>query len=327
MHVFVDTNILLNFFHYSSEDLDNLHNVFASHEHGSATVHLTEQVRDEFNRNRENKLNDAIKRFKTATFSPQIPSFLKGYEEFNQIRKLAKQLELARISILKDADQDIAAASLRADQLISQIFESSSITPTTPEIFQAASQRVALGNPPGKNGSMGDAINWLILLDSVEDKQDLHVITEDTDFYSTLSDDRPHPFLAGEWQRTKHATLFVYRTLAAFTDKHFDGVAFSFDSGKEALIEELRHSGSFAETHQLITKLEFHGYYSAKEADRILEAAAQNSQVGSIVTDYDVSDFLNRIAVPHRGAIDTTEHRQVLDAVVEEQRNRESEGG
>ena len=55
MHVFIDTNILLNFFHFSKDELDALNNVFASHEHGAVTVHLTEQVCDEFKRNRENK--------------------------------------------------------------------------------------------------------------------------------------------------------------------------------------------------------------------------------------------------------------------------------
>ena len=51
MHVFIDTNILLNFFHFSKDELDALNDVFASHEHGAAKVHLTRQVCDEFKRN------------------------------------------------------------------------------------------------------------------------------------------------------------------------------------------------------------------------------------------------------------------------------------
>jgi predicted nucleic acid-binding protein len=46
MHVFIDTNVLLNFFHFTKEEIDALSNVFASHEHGAANVHLTEQVCD-----------------------------------------------------------------------------------------------------------------------------------------------------------------------------------------------------------------------------------------------------------------------------------------
>lgn len=42
MHVFIDTNILLNFFHFTKDELDALNDVFASHEHGAAKVHLTQ---------------------------------------------------------------------------------------------------------------------------------------------------------------------------------------------------------------------------------------------------------------------------------------------
>ena len=88
MHVFIDTNILLNFFHFSKDELDALNNVFASHEQGAAKVHLTQQVCDEFRRNRENKIKDALKRFKESKFTVQLPSFMKGYEEYDSIRLL-----------------------------------------------------------------------------------------------------------------------------------------------------------------------------------------------------------------------------------------------
>ncbi|RMB09026.1 hypothetical protein BXY39_1673 [Eilatimonas milleporae] len=52
MHIFIDTNIFLNFFHFTKDDLDALNDVFASQEHDAATVYLTEQVRDEIRRAR-----------------------------------------------------------------------------------------------------------------------------------------------------------------------------------------------------------------------------------------------------------------------------------
>jgi predicted nucleic acid-binding protein len=85
MHVFIDTNILLNFFHFSKDELDALNDVFSSHENGAVTVHLTQQVCAEFRRNRENKIKDALKRFKDGKFSAQLPSFMKGYEEYKGI--------------------------------------------------------------------------------------------------------------------------------------------------------------------------------------------------------------------------------------------------
>jgi ribonuclease D len=198
MHVFIDTNILLNFFHFAKDELDALSNVFASHAHGAAKVHLTQQVCDEFRRNRENKIKDAMKRFKDVKFSAQLPSFMKGYEEYEGIRKLSAELQALVKSISEKVDADVLAKRLLADQLISDIFARADIIATSPELFNAAHMRLTIGNPPGKAGSIGDAINWTVLLQTVPDEEPLHIISEDGDFYSTLNEDQAHPFLAEE---------------------------------------------------------------------------------------------------------------------------------
>lgn len=322
MHVFIDTNILLNFFHFTKDEVDALNDVFASHEHGTATVHLTAQVCDEFLRNRENKIKDAIKKFKEVKFSAQLPSFMKGYEEYESIRKLSGDLQQLSKSLMDKVDADILARKLLADQLIKDIFEKSQPVETTPEIFSAASMRAAIGNPPGKNNSIGDAINWTVLLNAVPAGEDLHVISEDGDFYSSLSENAPHPFLEEEWSKKKGSKLRVYRTLSAFMGEHFDGVAFSFDKAKEALIDDLAEAGGFAVTHQIIAKLEQYSYFSSKEVERILSAALANNQFGRIVTDYDISDFLSRVAVPRYGSITDGDQKELLQKVIEEQKSR-----
>lgn len=325
MHVFIDTNILLDFFHFSKDELDALNNVFASHEHGAAKVHLTQQVCDEFRRNRENKIKDALKRFKEVKFAAQLPSFMKDYEEYVSIRKLSAELQQLTKSIMEKADADITARNLLADRLIEDIFRRSVIIETTHSVYSDASMRIAIGNPPGKNGSIGDAINWTVLLQSVPNDEDLHVISEDGDYYSCINEDAVHPFLEEEWKRKKKSSLFVYRTLSSFMKEHFDGVAFSFDKAKESLIEDLSCSGSFATTHQLISKLDAYSYFSLKEVERILAAAVENDQFGWIVTDYDVSDFLNKIAVPRLSSISSNDYRKVLENVIDEQKNREQQ--
>ena len=225
-------------------------------------------------------------------------------------------------TILEKVEADISAKDLVADRLIEQIFEASEIIPVTDQIYEKASMRSALGNPPGKNDSIGDAVNWNLLLESVPDNDDVHVISEDGDFYSTLDDQKAHPFLVEEWERVKGAHLFVYRTLSGFMSEHFDGIAFSFDKDKEALIEALFDSGSFARTHSIVAKLENYRYFSVKEVVRILDAVDANNQFSGIITDYDVSDFLNRIAVPHIGNVTSAEHRETLEKVIEEKRER-----
>lgn len=322
MHVFIDTNILLNFFHFAKDELDALSNVFASHEHGAARVLLTQQVCDEFRRNRENKIKDALKRFKDVKFAAQLPSFMKAYEEYEGIRRLSGELQALAKAISDKADADIRAKGLLADQLISDIFARADIIATSPEIFNAAHMRLTIGNPPGKAGSIGDAINWTVLLRTVPDEEQLHVISEDGDFYSALYEDQAHPFLAEEWQQTKRSELRVYRTLSAFMNEHFDGVAFPFDKTKDTLIDDLASACSFAATHQLVAKLEAFSYFSLKEVERILAAAVENDQFGWIATDDDVSDFLNRVAIPRKGSLSSAEQLAILERVAEDQRDR-----
>jgi len=317
MHVFIDTNILLNFFHFTKEEIDALSNVFASHEHGAATVHLTEQVCDEFSRNRENKIKDALKKFKDVKFAAQLPAFMKQYEEYEQIRQKSSELQELVKAISQKVDAAVVEDGLLTDELIKDIFAKSNPIPTSPELFAKANMRTSLGNPPGKNSSMGDAVNWLALLSAVPNGENIHVISEDGDYYSVLDENRPHPFLKSEWRTKKHAELFVYRTLSSFLKEHFDGVAFSYDKDKEALIESLAESGSFAVTHNLVAKLEHFGYFSLKEVQRILAAAVSNNQFGWIVTDDDVYTFLKRVAVPRMGALTDPEQVEILQRMLD----------
>ncbi|MDP3110782.1 MAG: PIN domain-containing protein [Thermodesulfovibrionales bacterium] len=317
MHVFIDTNILLNFFHFSKDDLDALNDVFASHEHGSAIVHLTEQVCDEFKRNREVKIKDALKRFTDIKYAAQLPYFMKAYEEYDEIRKLSADLQKKQKSIMEKVISDITGKNLLADRLIGDIFERSKIIKTTTEVFNSASRRMAIGNPPGKNNSIGDAINWIVLLYSVPDNEDLHIISEDGDYYSTLNEESVHPFLSEEWAHKKKSKLYAYRTLSEFMKEHFDGVAFSFDKDKEALIDDLKDAGSFSATHSLVAQLESYSYFSLKEVNRILAAAVGNNQFGYIVTDGDVSAFLNRVAVPHMANISNDEYKTILQSAID----------
>jgi predicted nucleic acid-binding protein len=317
MHVFIDTNILLNFFHFTKEEIDALNNVFASHEHGAAKVHLTEQVCDEFYRNRESKIKDALKKFKDVKFVAQLPAFMKQYEEYEKIRQKSVELQELTKAISQKVDADVVSDNLLTDLLIKDIFAKSNPIPTTPELFAKAQMRVSLGNPPGKNGSLGDSVNWIALLEAIPDGENLHVISEDGDYYSALDENRPHPFLSGEWQRKKKAKLLVYRTLSSFLKEHFDGVAFSYDKNKEALIDGLTDSGSFAVTHHLIAKLEQFGYFSLKEVQRIMAAAVANDQFGWIASDNDVYTFLKRVAVPRMGSLGDDEQVALLQKMLE----------
>jgi len=233
MHIFIDTNILLSFFHFTSEDLNSLNSVFVSHKKGAAVLHITDQVRDEFRRNRESKISDALTKFREAASSLQIPNFMRSLPEFDDLEKASKSLREKHSAILKSANAEILSKSLPADSLIETMFKKSKLLKTSSQIYLSARQRVDVGNPPGKNGSLGDAINWLLLLDSVPQGEDLYVISDDKDFYSTFEKEKINPFLDEEWQREKKSKVTCYRSLSSFLGDHFAGITLSFDPEKK----------------------------------------------------------------------------------------------
>ena len=62
MNLFIDTNIFLSFYHLSSADLEELRKLVVLIDQGRLKLYLPSQVVDEFRRNRDNKIADAIKR-------------------------------------------------------------------------------------------------------------------------------------------------------------------------------------------------------------------------------------------------------------------------
>lgn len=312
MHIFVDTNVLLSFFHFTSEDLDSLNDIFVSHKKGAAVLHLTDQVCNEFRRNREVKIADALLKFKGAASAAQIPTFMRTLPDFEALDEAGKAFRKLHAAILKAANAEIVARTLPADHLIELMFKKAKPHATTDNIYLDARRRVDVGNPPGKNGSLGDAINWLLLMEHVPNDQALYVISEDKDYYSTIEDNKINPFLEDEWKRKKHSSVTCYRSLKAFLGDHFDGVTLSFDPEKMELINALGNSSCFATTHALVAKLDGFDFFSLHEAKMLLEAAHQNEQVRWIITDQDVSALVLKAAGPHRRGLKEPIYLEVI---------------
>jgi predicted nucleic acid-binding protein len=76
--LFVDTNILLSFYHLTSEDLEELRKLVALIDTGKIKLVLTEQVKDEFKRNRSAKIADAMKKLQEARFCDFVSCLRKG---------------------------------------------------------------------------------------------------------------------------------------------------------------------------------------------------------------------------------------------------------
>jgi len=294
MNLFIDTNIYLTFYHYSSDDLEELKKLAVAIKSGDISLILTQQVKDEFKRNRESKIADALKRFGEQKLGTQFPQMCKEYEEYKELREAVKRYDENRDRIFQKLRADIETKSLGADKLISDLFARAKLFEHDDKILAAAKVRMALGNPPGKDGSYGDAINWQTLLTRMP-KEELFLITDDKDYMSQVNDTRLADFLSEEWQESKAAKVNFYRKLSDFFRDKFPTIRLASEMEKELAISELANSGNFQRTHSAIAKLSKFTDFTTAEINEIVQAAISNRQVYWIGGDEDVKAFMHNL--------------------------------
>jgi predicted nucleic acid-binding protein len=150
MNLFIDTNIFLDFYHLSGADIEELHKLTALLESGGLKLFVPSQLCDEFRRNRDNKIKDAMNEFKKARFSINFPAFCKLYPEYLELRSILVAAEGKRSQLSEKAMRDVNAGTLSADAVIEELFQRSEIIATSDAIFNTAFIRFSLGNPPGE---------------------------------------------------------------------------------------------------------------------------------------------------------------------------------
>jgi hypothetical protein len=130
-----------------------------------------------------------------------------------------EQAKKLRNQLVSLALADASNETLATDGLLRTVFEKATKYPEDDNVFAVALQRMQKGNPPGKNGSVGDQYNWETLLKEVPGG-DLHIISKDGDYASLLNKSRPHPSLEAEWMEKKGGHLHIFSELRAFLKKY-----------------------------------------------------------------------------------------------------------
>jgi hypothetical protein len=295
MHVFIDSNIFLSFYHFSKDDLEELNKLAVLAKQQEITLQLPDQVNIEVRRNRADKIAQALKVLRDQRLNLEFPQLCRGYDEYHKLREYQKLYEGQHAELVAKIEEDSEARSLQADLILDELFALGSSIATSSEIVQRARLRCELGNPPGKRGSLGDAINFESLLEALAEGQDLNFISDDSDFCSALNRDTFDPFLLDEWTDKKDAELFFYRRLSSFFRKEFPDINLADELAKDALIARLADSASFAITHSLIRKLSTYTDFTHAQVNDIVSAAIGNNQVYWIAKDPDVNRFLRRV--------------------------------
>ena len=219
-HLFVDTNVFLDFYSYAKDDLSQLMRLIELLRAGKITLHLPSQVLNELERNRETKLKASADQFRKDSMPTAIPRHMQDYPFAKVYQESVDAAIKARVAMINQAATEAASRTLAADKALEELIRVAMVYLDSEEIFSRAIQRMQKGNPPGKPGSVGDQYNWEILLRYVPDKCVLHLVSKDGDFSSGLNTGHPHPFLEKEWLATKNASLHVYSELRPFLDQY-----------------------------------------------------------------------------------------------------------
>lgn len=291
-YLFIDTNIWLSLFHLSGNDIEEfskLEDILSD----KIKLLIPKQVVDEFYRNRDSKIADALSKFKLETL--QAPNVVKQHEEYGQLKELHDEVSKKIKEIKESVIQDIKNRNTKADILISKFFESAIEVPE--DLVYKARLRYMKGNPPGKNNSYGDAINWEFLLKEVPNKEPLFIISDDKDYYSKLTNKKEEMnlFLKEEWKAKKNSDVLIFPSLKAFFDQHLQKIKLIDENKKEELIDALEQSGTFSITHLLIAELEKYTDWNDEQIQRLCQICKENSQVYAIFRDEDVYNFYSNL--------------------------------
>lgn len=295
MNVFIDTNVLLNFYALSGGDLDEIEKLSQLVLTNKLTLFISNYLQDEFMRNREGKIAEALSTFEKSKVELHRPNIVRVHDESVELEKLQGQFQQLVKKLQDRVRKEAANQSTKADEVIQELFKNVDSEDVTDKVIERAMRRVVLRQPPGKKDSHGDAINWEWLMVKVTDGEDLHVISQDGDFESPLTKGTLSSYLADEWKRRKQSQLHYYPTLTDFLKKHFPDIELTDQIEKLVAIERFEKSPSFATTHKAIDILSKVEDFTPDEINRLVAAMLSNKQIRWIIGDSDVEEFVRKL--------------------------------
>lgn len=293
--LFIDSNILLNFYDFYDEDLDQLNKLADLIEAGEIKLFLTTQVLNEVKKNRDLRLKVAYEKFSNHKHEIPMPIFCKNYEEYSDIKKIHKILDKIKSKLSKKISIDIQSRQLKADFVIDLLIDKSVLIKSD-KYLENAIKRHQFGRPPGKKDrSYGDEINWESLIAETTEEGDFVIVSTDGDYASAVDEYELKDYLVDEWKENKKTNdIYFYRSLSSFFTEHDIKIELKIEQEKDSLIENLINSSNFLTTHGIISKLNKHASFNDEQIKGLANALIENQQVNWIATDADVNGFYKK---------------------------------
>lgn len=318
LQVFIDTNVYLTFYSLASEDLEELRKLHVAVKNGALCLYVPDQVLDEIERNRETRFLESLEHVRVMRPKGGLPQMARDLPDANAFQVAQKEFVEQLNGLEAELVDLFDRRELGADKVLEELLDAATSVPTDSDIRDTARERLEVGSPPGKKGSLGDAINWESLLVAAKNG-DLHIVTGDGDYTSGVSKDRIKPYLAKEWECEKGGEVRLYRRISEFLNEHFPDIKVATELEKEIRIQALVDSWSFDATHRAISRLRQYTDYTPQQAADLLEAAVSNTQIRWIAGDSDIRSFFEPLYNEHRDALDDDDAKRFTKLFLDEE--------
>ena len=291
--VFLDSNILLSFYEISNDDIEKLAEAFALVDQKELVFATTKRVMAEFYRRRSGVIEASLKELDSLRL-PQAPTMARALAENAEYEGARKTITMLHKKLLAKARLDAEGKALKADELIKKYFKLARVCEIDADVVEKAKIRVDCGDPPGKRGSLGDAINWEALL-ALPENRSLSVVSGDNDYRDRLGKG-VSDFLKEEWGRQHTGKIELFESLSTCVKALFPEVHISSFEEIDKKIRLLANSGNFATTHASIADLNSVTSFTARQVVELIDILEANNQVGWILHDDDVHHFYRKLS-------------------------------
>lgn len=223
--IFIDTNILLDFYRIRKSDISLKY--LQEMENHKGILILTNQVEMEFRKNRQKVILEAITEVnKISAGNLNIPTILSDAKPVDMLKSAQKQIATQQKKIKERIDKLLASPGTQdiVFQTLQRIFKTPSEYNLNRDndkrytIRRLALRRFYLGYPPRKkeDNSIGDAINWEWIIDCAS-RTDKHIIlvTRDCDFGIIYGDNS----YLNDWLQVEFKERISQKRKIILTDK------------------------------------------------------------------------------------------------------------
>ncbi|PTS94177.1 hypothetical protein DBR27_17975 [Flavobacterium sp. HMWF030] len=241
MKILIDTNIFLDFYRSNGASI----HIFSTLIENIDKFILTDQIIQEFERSREGVIKSLQERFQieskldnfSSSYLQNLPEFKKLIEIQREYSAQQKIVSSSISEILKNSAKDPIANYFK--EFVNESLKEDKVYFTTDEIISKAVKRKNIGNPPTSNKfSLGDEINWEIILANIQ--EDIILVGRDNTYVNNFT------FLQKDFHKqTGYNVVDLTERISVALEKAGIEITEALIKEEDKVIEDLKHYDEF----------------------------------------------------------------------------------